>query len=353
MVLTETKINNGMVTLARESRGLSQKKLANLLGLSAGKLCRVEQDDQSFSEEIIEKLSDILNYPRSFFYQEGESYIPNVIDFRRRHKVPNRLLKEINARVNLHRLMVEKLLSEKSRPSLPILSVGENTTPIEAAIQVRKVWRMERGPIDNLTAWLESKGIIIIEFAFGTERVDSRVVIAKRTGIIMLNSLMLGDRQRFSLAYELGHLVLHAATTTPLENRDIGHEANLFAAEFLMPRHEITADLQGEITVSKLADLKRKWKVSMQALLYRAQDLNIISYNQKRYLLGQFNSMNIRRREPPEFDVPKERPELLGKLITDFQGMHRLKDFEIAEQFHHSQAEFFSNYMNIDNSTNS
>lgn len=337
-----------MVTLARESRGLTQKELANLLGLSAGKLCRVEQDDQSFSEEIIEKLSDILNYPPSFFYQNSESYIPTAIDFRRRLKVPNKLLKEINAKVNLHRLIVEKLLSGKSRRSLPIINVGESATPAEAATQLRKAWKMGKGPIDNLTACLESNGIIIIAFDFGTERVDSRVVITKNSGIIVINSLMLGDRQRFSLAYELGHLVLHASTTAPLENRDIGHEANLFASEFLMPRQEITSDLQGEITVSKLADLKRKWKVSMQALLYRAEDLKIITYNQKRYLLGQFNSMNIRRREPPEFDVPKERPELLSKLIADFQRMHRLKDYEIAEQFYHRQDEFVTKYMNID-----
>jgi len=346
MILTEAKVNKGMVSLARESRGMTQKELANLLSISAGKLCRVEQDDQSFSEEMIEKLSDILDYPSSFFYQEGEGYIPNSVDFRRRLKVPNKLLKEINAKVNLHRLTLEKLLREKG-PSLPIINIGNNTIPSQAAVELRKAWKMNRGPIDNLASKLESNGIIILAFDFGNERVDSRVIITEnKNGIIVINSLMLGDRQRFSLAYELGHLVLHALTTASLENRDIGHEANLFASEFLMPRNEITADLQGEITIGKLADLKRKWKVSMQALLYRAEDLNIISYNQKRYLLGQFNSMNIRRREPPEFDVPKEKPVLLGRLLANYQRSHGLKPFEMAEQFHRNQEEFVAKYMN-------
>lgn len=350
MILTDTRVNNGMVTLARESRGLTQKELAHQLGLSPGKLCRVEQDDQSFSEEIIERLSDVLHYPRSFFYQEGESYIPNAIDFRRRMKVPNKLLKEINAKVNLERLTLEKLLQGKSWPSFPIIKINPAITPSDAAIRLRKVWKMEDGPVDNLTAWLESKNIIVVAFDFGTERVDSRIVITKgKNGIIVINSLMLGDRQRFSLAYELGHLVLHEATPEPLGDRDIGHEANLFASEFLMPRSEIIADFEGEITISKLADLKRKWKVSMQALLYRAEDLGVISYNQKRYLLSQFNSMNIRRREPPEFDVPQERPELLGKMIAEYQRLHRLKDFEMAEEFHYGQEEFIKKYLNIVN----
>ncbi|HZX73264.1 MAG TPA: helix-turn-helix transcriptional regulator, partial [Cyclobacteriaceae bacterium] len=98
MIAVDAKINIGMISLAREARGMAQKDLALLLGISAGKLCRVEQDDQSFSEEIIDKLSDILNYPTSFFYQEGEGYVANPIDFRRRLKVPNKLLREINAK---------------------------------------------------------------------------------------------------------------------------------------------------------------------------------------------------------------------------------------------------------------
>lgn len=336
-----------MVTLARESRGLSQKELAKLLGLSAGKLCRVEQDDQSFSELIIERLSDILGYPPSFFYQEGESFVTNAIEFRRRLKVPHKLLRKINAGIGLYRLTVERLLSDRNSPSLPVISTSE--APAEAAVRLRKIWKMAKGPVNNLTALLESKGIVIVSFDFETERVDSRVVITKnKTAIIVINSLMLGDRQRFSLAYELGHLVLHAPATSTLEDRDIGHEANLFASEFLLPRNEIAADLEGEITIGKLAELKRKWKVSMQALLFRAEDLNIISYNQKRYLLSQFNSMNIRRREPPEFDVPRERPELLGNMLGQFQGQHGLHDFEMAEQFHYSQEEFAAKYTDID-----
>jgi len=338
-----------MVTLARESRGLSQKELAKLLGLSAGKLCRVEQDDQSFSELIIEKLSEVLGYPPGLFYQAGESVITNAIDFRRRVKVPHRLLRKINAEINLYRITVEKLVADRGNSlTLPVFNSGD--APATAASRLRKVWKLAKGPVDNLTVLLESKGIVIVSFDFETERVDSRVVITKnKTGIVVINALMLGDRQRFSLAYELGHLVLHAAATSTLENRDIGHEANLFASEFLMPHNDIANDFEGEITIGKLAELKRKWKVSMQALLFRAEDLNIISYNQKRYLLSQFNSMNIRRREPPEFDVPRERPELLRKMLRQFQQQQGLKDFEMAEHFNYRQDEFASKYINKDN----
>src|SRR5206468_2940906 len=108
-------------------------------------------------------------------------------------------------------------------------------------------------------------------FEFPTHRIDSRTIFTKGgIPVIAINKLHLADRQRFSLAYELGHLVLHTKTF-PASDRDISHEANLFAASLLMPEKEIKPDLSKEkiLTIEQLAELKRKWKVSMQALLYR------------------------------------------------------------------------------------
>jgi transcriptional regulator with XRE-family HTH domain len=89
---TEQNINPQMIILARESRGFSQKELADLLGISAGKLCRVEMEDQTLSVDAIERLTEILRYPRSFFYQAGDAYIVSTINFRKRDKVSAKLL---------------------------------------------------------------------------------------------------------------------------------------------------------------------------------------------------------------------------------------------------------------------
>src|SRR6185369_4316254 len=99
--------------------------------------------------------------------------------------------------------------------------------------------------------------------------------------VIFTNRAMLGDRLRFTLAYELGHLVMHTSGSANL-GESIGHEANLFAAEFLMPEKDILPDFKDKhITLQLLAELKKKWKVSMQSLLYRADSLGLIDYNQK------------------------------------------------------------------------
>jgi Zn-dependent peptidase ImmA (M78 family) len=112
--------------------------------------------------------------------------------------------------------------------------------------------------------------------------------------------------------------------------RDVVHEASCFAAAFLMPKKEIREDFRNGISISLLADLKKKWKVSMISLLYRADDLGFLTPNQKRYLLQQFNQMNIRRREPLELDIKPEQPKLMQRWIANYRSKTKLSTQEMA-----------------------
>jgi Zn-dependent peptidase ImmA (M78 family) len=127
-------------------------------------------------------------------------------------------------------------------------------------------------------------------------------------------------------------------------DRDVSREANRFAAEFLMPANEIKKDFGGGITIHLLGELKRKWKVSMIALLYRADDLGLVTPNQKRYLIQQFNQFKIRRREPVELDIPLEKPTLIKQLIIKYKNKAKLKDKELADLFCINLDEFIKLY---------
>lgn len=339
------KVNPKMITLARESRGLSQKDLAERLDITTAKMSRVEMDNPSVSEELMEAFSKALNYPRSFFNQRGEA-IPMSLNFRKRQVVAQKLIMPIEAQINIYRLNIEKFFKSigKEAPKIPVLDLEKFGSPENAAKELRKFWKLAKGPISNLMETIEGKGIIVLSFEFGTERVDSRTILTiDKQPIIVLNKSLLGDRLRFSLAYELGQLVMHTYTNPSFE-RDISHEANLFAAEFLMPEKDIKPDLEGDLTIPRLAELKRKWKVSMQSILYRANDLEIISDNQKRYLLEQFNTLNIRRREPAELDVPIEKPTALRDLIISFKNKSKKSVKEVADFFNLEREDFLEKY---------
>jgi len=314
-----------MIVLAREARRMTQHELGEKIHLHKANVSRLENGDTSVNEQTLAALSDALCYPPQFFYQPGD-LMPVNLAYRKRQNVPQKLITPVEAQINIirrHAQFITRAM-EIPLPRLPLFNVDEKQTPARIASLVRKKWEIETPVIDNLVKIVEKQGIIISSFDFGTERVDSRSMLTDDGyPVIFLNSSLLGDRQRFSLAFELGHLLMHTFTHVP-HQRDINHEANLFAAELLMPGREIVKDFQKGVTLPLLGEMKRNWKVSMIALLYRADDLNILTANQKRYLLQQFNQQKIRRREPLELDIPKEKPQLFRHLLAEYMSKTKL-----------------------------
>ncbi len=341
----EQKINPQMVTLARELREFTQTDLADKLKISAPYLNRIEQESMVVSIDLVKGLTKYLKMPTSFFYQEGE-IIPSNLNYRRREKVAAKDIHRLEATTNLYRLGLQKFLSKINykEAKLPELPTSKKNTPQQRAIELRELWKIKKGEIKNLSNILEAHNVIHICFDFGTERIDGKSIYTQDgRPIIFTNKKILGDRQRFTLAHQLGHLVMHGKIEYTFD-KDVNHDANLFAAELLMPETEIRKDLAEGATIELLAKLKKKWKVSMIALVYRAHDLEVITDNQKRYLEQQFNQLKIRRREPVELDIPNEEPVLLRKLISEYKQKQKLSMKELAEFFNITEEEFIYRY---------
>lgn len=324
-------VNPKMILLARESRGITQQSLSEKISSYKANLSRVEKGDVSISPSLLQAIAEVTGYPIQFFYQHGDP-VPANLSYRKRQNVPAKIMTPIEAQVNIMRLHMKFLVTALDLPlvKLPSYIIDEKTTPATAAAMLRRDWNINEPVIDQLIPMLEERNILVHSFDFGTSRVDSKSMLADNgSPIIFLNSTLQGDRQRFSLAYELGHLLMHTFNPVSYE-RDISREANLFAAEFLMPADEIRKDFEKGITIPLLGELKVKWKVSMIALLYRADDLGMLTANQKRYLVQQFNQLRIRRREPQELDIPVEQPTLVKKLLENYRTQKKLGMEEMA-----------------------
>lgn len=219
----------------------------------------------------------------------------------------------MEAEANIQQLHISKLLKATEVPDNILYQDLEELgiTPQEAAINIRRYWRLPRGPIENVTQCLEDAGIIVIHHDFGTALTDGFSMIVKDLPpMVFVNSNTPGDRLRFTLAHELGHIVMHAIPTPEIEN-----EANAFAAEFLVPEGEVKPYLKNLSFTKfrKLADLKRYWKCSIGFFLFQATVLETINNNQARYLWTQYRKMGYHRKEP--IDIPKEKPSLMNELI--------------------------------------
>jgi Zn-dependent peptidase ImmA (M78 family) len=190
---------------------------------------------------------------------------------------------------------------------------AEYGSRIENVAQVvRASWLVPPGPVRSVMAAIEDAGGFVIEWDFGTRKIDAiSEWIPGYSPMFFVNSTsdITGDRLRTTLAHEIGHITMHRFPSPTMEE-----EAARFAGEFLMPAREIKSSLYG-LSIPKLAQLKAYWKVSMQALVERAYHLGTITPSQRKYLYMQFSRFGYRLREPIETDIPRERPTMLKELV--------------------------------------
>ncbi len=316
----ERIVNPNMVILARESCGLSQKALAEKLKIPQSRISMIEMGLRPVPKALLAQLVEVLDYPEHFYYQEGPLYGVGVTEVfhRKRRNVPKSTLARVYALMEIRLRHVTALLrSLDVSCEIPQFDPEELTSKAESKSRVADIARavrahlqLPRGPIDDLTQVLEEAGAIVIAFEFGTPLIDAvSRWLPTLPPVFFDNQQSPKDRYRFSLAHELGHVVMHAQAGPDMEE-----QADWFASEFLLPEREIRHDLR-DLTLYKLTALKRYWKVSMAAILMRAQDLGAITPNQARYLWMQMAKAGYRTREPVELDVTGEQPRLLRELI--------------------------------------
>jgi Zn-dependent peptidase ImmA (M78 family)/transcriptional regulator with XRE-family HTH domain len=307
-----------MLTLARESRGLTQSELAKLLAVSQAYVSKVESELLEPTFEVLTRLSSILDYPEAFFRLSDPVYGPGVTEFwhRKRQAATARQMRRIYAEINKRIIHIQRLLRAVELPEAVYrFDLDEFDGPADVARAVRVAWHIPHGPIPDLIRVVEDAGGVVVRCDFETKLVDavSRWVPGLPP-LFFLNQGLTADRERLTLAHELGHIVMHRAPSSTMED-----EAFAFAGELLTPGDEIGPHLTN-LTLPRLAMLKPVWKVSMGALITRADRLDRISQRQARYLWMQMGRSGYREREPAELDFPKEQPRLLGELFSLHQA---------------------------------
>lgn len=316
-----------MLILARESRGWTQKELADEVGITQSEISKMESGLRAPSSELLRSLATRLHYPTSFFSQTDPIYGAGLSELfhRKRQDIAAKTLAKIHATINIRRIHVSRLLRSIDIPEcrIPKVDIEEYAGPIEdIARRVRSSWNLPRGPIENLSGAIEDAGGMIIPCEFETQRVDAvSQWIPPLPPLFFLNMNLTQDRLRFTLAHELGHMIMHQAPHSnidPNANPGVEKQADVFAAEFLMPERDIKPDLR-DISLQRLAVLKPHWRVAMSALLKRSSDLGTIGPSKAKALWVQLSSLGYRTREPVELDIKCEQPSLLMEAL----GIHR------------------------------
>jgi len=270
---------------ARKAAGLSLRDLAGMVDLSHAAIKKYEDEQSTPSSPVLIKLSRALNVRTEYFFRP-ETIALVGIEYRKRSTLPKKRLEaiehevidQIERRIELEHLFPTPPVKAFA-PVSGLPAVITDFVQIEdAAEAVRKVWDLGSNPIPDLIDVLETHGIRVFMIdANADPKFDGLAASVNQMPIIVVGSNWPGDRQRFTMAHELGHLML---TDRLADGLDEELACNRFAGAFLIPRQSVLRELgahRNYIEPKELALLKEEFGLSMAGLLYRARDLGVVT----------------------------------------------------------------------------
>lgn len=268
--------------LARERRGLTQRKLSGLVGVSDRMIKAYEAGTKHPTLETVQALARELRFPLQFFAAPTiEPLQIEAASFRALTKASaslrNRTVAAGTIALELRRFLTERF--DLPKPDLPDLC---GAAPSSAADVVRNAWGLEQKPIANVVHLLELHGVAVFSLSEDCHAIDAFSIWHREVPFVFLNNRKTAERSIFDAAHELGHLVLHRHGTR--QGREAEAQADEFAAAFLLPEAAIRSVAPRLPSISALAAMKKTWKVSVAALGYRLHELGLVSdWHYKRF----------------------------------------------------------------------
>jgi len=219
-----------------------------------------------------------------FLRQWHEDADLNMIRFREGERLTAKTASALKYRIadHLQKLLeIESILGQAAPFENPIAGRGSrDREEVERAAQdVRTSWELGAGPVVNLLGLLEDKGIRVYE-ARGLEGFEGLSGQFGPVPFVAVGMDNPADRIRFTAAHELGHILCDFGAKDDPEG-----ECHAFGAAFLLPRPALEKFLRPsrrKVTLGDLAEIKEAYGLSLQAIMYRAHGLGLISDRQLR-----------------------------------------------------------------------
>ena len=328
--------------LARGAAGLSLRALEGRIGgrVTAQAIGKYERNMSMPSSGVLIALADGLGVSVDYLTSD-QDLVLEAVEFRKKTICRKREEARVQAQVVdlVERyLAVEELLAlpsvEWNKPcEAPYRVVGDLADVEHAALSLRAHWDLGRNPIPSMAELLEECGIKVL--AFDLSAIGGLIAYARRGGtriasVIVVNSKDSGERQRFTLAHELGHLVLAVG---PDANPEAA--AQRFAGAFLMPADALRIEIgrrRTSIGWSELFSLKRLFGVSVPALVSRFRVLGIINESLFRRLFREMSRLGWRSPPYPEPQpIPREQPMRLERLCCRALAERVISEAKAAE----------------------
>jgi Zn-dependent peptidase ImmA (M78 family)/DNA-binding XRE family transcriptional regulator len=323
---------------ARKAAGLSLRDLGEQVGVSHASIKKYEDGLATPSSDILLKLARALNVRTEYFFRP-ETVALTGIEYRKRSRLPakrldaitHEIIDQIERRIELENLFPHPPVKVFT-PVAELPEIVTNLDQIEdVADLVRTAWELGFDPIPDLIDVLETNGIRVFMIEADDEnKSDGLAAHVNGMPIVVVGRRWPGDRQRFTLAHELGHLMLNDRLP---DDMDEEKACNRFAGAFLFPRSSVQQELgshRNAIELKELGLLKEEFGLSMAGILYRALHLGIIS---PAYREGQAKLFSMKgwSRQEPGTPFPSEKAHLFEQLIFHALAENYIGESKAAE----------------------
>lgn len=339
------EFNGERLKIARLYRGKTIKELADETEISKQAISQFENGKSSPGFETLLKIINSLGFPRDYFYQKDEYEITTNTFFR---SMASTSKKEQLCQIYKTKTLACLYSFLEQYIDFPNVNIDYNNIVDDEsfaekeAIKLREYWGLGNKPVNNIINLMEKNGIVVSSFNMNDNKIDAFTQVHEINGT-QRPFVVLGDdkesavRRQFSAAHELAHIVLHnnicdISELTRDEYKNMEDQANDFAAAFLLPRDGFLEDVsQYPNKLEFYVELKKKWRVSISAMIIRAFRLSVISHNQYQYMMKQLSRKNWRSKEPLDDLIQIPKPTLLKKAIEVLVANDVLDESSIIE----------------------
>lgn len=348
-------IHGKNLAFARLLNGISLDDLAKKVNCSKQYLNQIEkkEDLSSYNDEFVDELSKILGVTNNFFI-ENKFNIPasNSFYFRSQKTTSDKAkikMKYLNTVISSFFAYIRPLYNIKIIDVKKHEHKSNNDIEIIAENQRKQLGLSIDTPINNMFVEMERMGFKIIEYKNNLDYKIDACFSDNEEKVILINynKITSSCRYRFSLAHELGHSLLHVEYDD--ENEILEDEANYFASAFLLPRIGFLKEFSFldnyRINWHLLYELKKRWKVSVQAILKRALTLDLINITKYTSAIITMAKNGEKLSEKYDDIIPLEKSHIMKQYEESLQ-----KDYYVINSFirqNNISLEYFNKILNF------
>lgn len=327
------------LTQAREARGHTKKSLSDSIEISSNALADIENGKSLPKEETLKRLMEVLAFPKGFFMRPIPVTGVGPVFWRKQASEALRSQTKTKQRIEWVAEAFSVLSDFVEFPKLDLPNLKwlpshwadiTNDQIERIADQCRSEWGINQHPIPDVTLALENIGIPVVCFDIENSKqsgYSSWVSLIERP-IVGVNSLECSwARQRYNLAHEFGHVLMHLRSVSqselnsPAVYKRLEEQAHRFAGALLFPRDAFVREIS-HVSLETFAAIKQERGISIMAQIVRSQQLGLCSPEWGQTLFQQASRRGYRRPYGEPFDRSHELevPRMLRRAVDAIEG---------------------------------